>query len=315
MLPQVWKCKMPDDPIAQRWLAKLTRLNAATGRGACRGQAPHKPLLLLALLDLAEAGELPSPALTRSPGLVLRFRSYGTIAAGRWPTRLDARMPFYHLASQGFWQPFTAQRQPATGPESCAVCELHPEFFELLADAGFRLKARMVLVTGYFQPAERVALFESLGLPAGNLPAAERLLKEAVAAAKRKGRSARFAVRIVSEYRYTCALTGYRCFSGDGTSIVDAAHIEAWTKTQNDDLGNGLALSKNAHWMFDEGLWSADDRLRVIVNLRKFDEAGPAALRLAPLAGRPLHFDPAARLRPALEYLGRHRAHHGFGLR
>ena len=41
----------------------------------CRGKAPHKPLLLLCLLDLAEAGELAGRTFTRTAGLVLRFKS------------------------------------------------------------------------------------------------------------------------------------------------------------------------------------------------------------------------------------------------
>ena len=35
-------------------------------------------------------------------------------------------------------------------------------------------------------------------------------------------------------------------------SSVDAAHIESWATSENDDIQNGLALCKNAHWMFDE---------------------------------------------------------------
>jgi hypothetical protein len=46
---------MADDDIKRRWLGKLTRLNPATGHGVCQGKAPHKPLLLLALIDLAES--------------------------------------------------------------------------------------------------------------------------------------------------------------------------------------------------------------------------------------------------------------------
>jgi putative restriction endonuclease len=270
--------------------------------------------LLLSLIDLAEAGEITSRAFTRSPGLVLRFRSYGTIVAGRWPTRLDLKMPFFHLSRQGFWDALTAEMRSASSPESCAVCEMHPEFFDVLSDAGFRLKARMILVTKYFEPTERVALFEGLNLQAGRdgVPKAARVVKEAVEAAKRKGRSARFAVRVVAEYRYTCALTGYRCITGDGTTIVDAAHIEAWKTAQNDDLTNGLALSKNAHWFFDEGLWSVDRGLRVIVNPQRFTEHGPEALRLSAYAGRHLQFDPAAALRPAQQYFEQHRRHHGF---
>ena len=94
--------------------------------------------------------------------------------------------------------------------------------------------------------------------------------------------------------------------------MVDAAHIEQWARTQNDDLTNGLALSKTAHWMFDEGLWSADTDMRVIVNVRRFSENGPEPLRLSSFAGRHLQFDPSAKLRPSLEYLRNHRTHHGW---
>lgn len=59
-----------------------------------QGEAPHK-LLLLALIDLAETGELATRSVTRSPGLVLRFCTYGIIVANRCPTRLDIKMPFY----------------------------------------------------------------------------------------------------------------------------------------------------------------------------------------------------------------------------
>src|SRR6185369_8884301 len=99
----------------------------------------------------------------------------------------------------------------------------------------------------------------------------------------------------------TCALTGYRCLTSDGATIVDAAHIEPWATNQNDDPTNGLALSKNAHWMFDEGLWSADDNLRIIVARGHFTENGPDAITLGGFAGRHLQFDPAAKLRPQKE--------------
>lgn len=246
--------------------------------------------------------------------VVLRFRSYGSIVANRWPTRLDIKMPFFHLSTQGFWQPLDAEMRPAKSPESCVVCEMQPEFFVLMADADFRLKARLVLVTKYFTPTERIALFEGLGLQAGSVKGvkADNVVREAVEAAKSKGRNARFAVRIVAEYRYTCALTGYRCVTDDGAAVVDAAHIEQWARTQNDNLTNGLALSKTAHWMFDEGLWSADNDLRVIVNARRFCENGPEPLRLSSFIGRHLQFDPASKLRPSVEYLRNHRAHHGW---
>lgn len=296
------------DEQAKLWLGKFTKLNSASGRGDCRGKAPHKALLLLCLLDMVESGEHPSRAFTRSPGLVLRFRSYGSIVTDRWPTRLDIRLPFFYLSSQGFWEPLDAEMRMAKSMETCAVCEMSAGLFELLSDAGFRLKARMVLITKYFEPAEQAALFESLGIQhcESTVTSANRVLEEADESAKRKGRSARFAVKVCSEYRFTCALTGYRCITGDGATIVDAAHIEAWSETQNDDPQNGLALSKNAHWMFDEGLWSVDENWRVVVNAKGFTEHGPEALTLATYRGRHLQFDPASKLRPQIDYLRRH---------
>jgi len=47
-------------------------------------------------------------------------------------------------------------------------------------------------------------------------------------------------MRVVSEYRYRCALTGYCCMTSEGASIVDAAHIEPWAETQNYDLTTAL---------------------------------------------------------------------------
>lgn len=299
----------PHDTRSELWLGRLTKLRPAIGRGATRGPAPHKPLLLLCLLDMAERGELVAKSFTRTPGLVLRFRTYSTLFAERWPTRLELRLPFYHLSSQGFWQAFAADLRPAVGPDDCSLCELDAEFHALLADADFRLKARLVLISHYFEPIERVAFFETLGIeggPAGQ-GAANGVRAAALAAAKRKGRSAKFQVRIVDDYRHTCALTGYRCFTVDGSSIVDAAHIEGWAETQNDDLSNGLALSKNAHWMFDEGLWAVNDDLRVVVHPTRFTEAGPEAQQLRSYAGRHLQFDPSAALRPAVEQLAKHR--------
>ena len=104
----------------------------------------------------------------------------------------------------------------------------------------------------------------------------------------------------------------FRCLTTDGAAIVDAAHIEPFSETQNDDIGNGLALCKNAHWMFDEGLWSVRTDGRVVLAPQRFTENGPEGLRLQPYAGRLLQFAAGVTLRPEVEYFARHRTFHGF---
>lgn len=316
--------------LAKKWLGKLTRLNPASGRGQCRGKAPHKPLLLLCLLDMAEARKHAGRTFTRTAELVLRFKSYGALVSERWPTRLDLRMPFFYLRTQGFWEAFTLEMTPAQSPESCFMCEQHGEFFDLLADADFRLKARLLLVARYFEPRERVALLESMALYDCGLRIADlkhgkkrkaeilkaeidgqRLNEEAEETARKKGRSARFAVQVVSRYKFTCALTGLCCLTTDGAAIVDAAHIEPFAENQNDDIENGLALCKNAHWMFDEGLWSVRNDGRVVLSPQQFTENGPEGLRLQPYAGRLLQFAAGVMLRPKAEYYSLHREFHG----
>lgn len=98
--------------------------------------------------------------------------------------------------------------------------------------------------------------------------------------------------------------------TADGAAIVDAAHIEPFAENQNDDVENGLALCKNAHWMFDESLWSVRGDGRVKLSVQRFTENGPEGLRLQPFAERLLQFAPGETLRPKEDYFARHRAFH-----
>ncbi len=102
------------------------------------------------------------------------------------------------------------------------------------------------------------------------------------------------------------------CLTTDGAAIVDAAHIEPWAASENDDIQNGLGLCKNAHWMFDEGLWPVQADGRVVSAPYRFTESAPEGLRLQPYGGRLLQFAHGVALRQNPDYFGRHRAFHGF---
>src|SRR5947209_20016304 len=95
-------------------------------------------------------GRTAWPRIHSHGGLMLRFKSYGSLVADRWPTRLDMRMPFYYLSNQGFWRASTMENAAPRAPESCFLCEMDAEFFALLANPDFRLKARLLLVSRYF---------------------------------------------------------------------------------------------------------------------------------------------------------------------
>jgi putative restriction endonuclease len=291
-----------------RWLHKLGQLNP--NRSKAKGAAPHKPSLLLSLLDMAQDGELQQLELKRTPGLNVRFNAFSSLALPRWGGRVDLSYPFYYLKSQGFWQALDEVGRAAASVDATKSVRFDPEFLALMLDAEFRRCARIILVETYFPPEERVALYALLGVRSKS-PEFQKelhlLREDAAQFAVKQGRSARFAVQVVCAYQHTCALTGYRVITADGASGVEAAHIEPWASTRNDDILNGLALSHNAHWAFDRGLWSVDDHHNILIKDAQFQEWGPNEVRLAGYRGRKLHFAPAATLRPDVEYLRRHR--------
>lgn len=131
-------------------------------------------------------------------------------------------------------------------------------------------------------------------------------------AARERGREARFRLTVVPAYNYTCALTRYRLVTVDSGSIAEAAHIHQFADSRNNHPRNGIALCKNAHWMFDEGLWSLDDDYRVLIDPNRFDESGVNELLLSPKANARvlLPADPNYWLDKT--HLAWHRKHHGF---
>lgn len=293
------------------WLGKMTALNPAVHAGAGKGPeryAPHKPLLLLALPELADEGKLISDTVPFSPELVLRFNSYWHIVVARWTTKPNARMPFHHLGPQGFWTHLEKNGGSSPHRSLTEAIRLDRSFYAALKEAQFRREARAVLIQQYFPPLERIALLALAGLDdreAENIEAAVQ--EEALERARECARDARFRIRVVSGYVFTCALTGYSLTTVTGASIVDAAHIHERKSSNNDDPENGRALSKNAHWMFDEGLWSVDDNLHVVVSQSAFTDSSLDGFSLRQLQNRPLILHRSSTLRPRCDYLAWHR--------
>ncbi len=71
-----------------------------------KGVAPHKPLLLLIILEMVETGELATTSLPLTPSLAFRFNQFWGIVAHRRRQRPDVRLPFYRLKSDGLCEPF-----------------------------------------------------------------------------------------------------------------------------------------------------------------------------------------------------------------
>lgn len=295
---------------AELWLGKLRRLNPNISKYKGDGKArfaPHKPLLLLCVIDLAEAGELQSADLAKTPELRLRFDSYWRIVDLRWGGKPNLDLPFHYLKSQGFWIPRTNDGRVADGPDGTASVRLAAGFLEALHDREWRDMARRILVETWFPEVEQAALYVALGFTDAKVRRLGYRVKDDTGDYQAKGRDARFRVVVVTQYRFTCALTGYGLHTRRGGSIVEAAHIHQFSKSRNDNPDNGLALTRDAHWMFDEGLWTVDERSQVRVSREVFTEWGPEARWLKRHHGRPLTFLDGVQLRPASQHFAWHR--------
>jgi putative restriction endonuclease len=180
-------------------------------------------------------------------------------------------------------------------------------------DPSFRQEARRRIVATYFPSGEQVALYAALGMP---VPSSDELTavrqdQAAYKAQLSRGRDARFKVSVISGYHFTCALTGYRLIASKSTYVpLEAAHIHAHARKGPDSPDNGLALTPTAHDLFDAGLWTVDNHLRIHVAQSDIAESilpGGSHFKLSDLHGRPLSFAPQASLRPDPRHLAWHR--------
>jgi putative restriction endonuclease len=292
----------------EKWLKVISNLRVDR-KGTI---APHKPLLLLVLAELAEQGKLKSKILPLTGELVFRFLAYWTVVAERRPQRPDIHLPFYHMCSDGCWTPLDSEGRPTLERRRTVAANLDETFLGCLNDPDFRNEMRRLLIAKYFTDfAERTSLYQLVGMPVPPDPIVRedaRLYE----AARERGREARFRLTVVPAYNYTCALTHYRLVTVDSGSIAEAAHIHQFADSRNNHPRNGIALCKNAHWMFDEGLWSLDDDYRVLIDPNRFDESGVNELLLSPKANARVLLPADPNYWPDKTHLAWHRKHHGF---
>ena len=138
------------------------------GKESCFG-APHKPFLLLSVMDLAAQGQITENLITPSQELVETFNGYWRLVM---PPERTASMayPFFHLQSDGFWhlEPLPGRRVPktATTPSMAwlrrnfAGARLDEDLFVFLLDTVCREQLRMVLVHKYFDKEVRPRVAE-----------------------------------------------------------------------------------------------------------------------------------------------------------
>ena len=113
-------------------------------------------------------------------------------------------------------------------------------------------------------------------------------------------------IKIAEGCDHRCAFCGIRMFTGDGHTVVEAAHIIPWAISYNDDPRNGLALCRLCHWAFDEGLMGVTGRYTVLTS-RQLSQFPNLPGHLAPLTGRGIFLPAEDALAPDRDALAWHR--------
>jgi putative restriction endonuclease len=244
---------MPTENTWQQWLERLYNLRRDK-RGS--HERPHKPVLLLAILDLFDRGILSHNQVPFSPELIKTFERYFEVVAQE-DDQPSIENPFYHLSGDGFWQILTksnnrplyevgnASRPPVTRllRESYGRFD-HDLWSGIVTAAKSRRQLREALISRYF-PDHR----DQLEALAGRQNVPPPALAE-----DPPGRDVAFRHTILDIYDYRCAACGIRVRLRDNLSLVEAAHIIPFGVSRNDKPDNGLALCPNHHWAMDRFL-------------------------------------------------------------
>jgi putative restriction endonuclease len=280
--------------------------------------APHKPFLLLSVLDLIAQNGITSTLIEPSFDLAETFGRYWSRVM---PPEKSGNMayPFYYMQSEGFWElmplpgceeaiqqqisSMTRMRQVAAG------ARIDEELFLLMQDPKSREQLRLALIQTYFAPGIQAKLLEEGQVNQEAYAYSQELLKaENVPAEQTKPliRDQGFRKAIIRLYEHRCAICGVRMLTPEGHTIVEAAHIVPWSESYDDRPTNGLALCRLCHWSFDEGLMGVGKDYEVLISpVARSDRNNPGLFMT--LENRPIFTPDQRQYTPSQERLGWHR--------
>lgn len=265
------------------------------GKGADRHERPHKPVLLLTIVDLIAQGVATPDRIPWSVELRERFAAYFELVRSH-NDQCTPENPFFYLRQDGFWEPIRfgnggprpLEGTPTAGDAASGnvIAKLKNGLDRFVLSPVNRIALRLAIVSRYFPRlrAELLPLFVDGGLPAMERPRIEEAVEEG------HGRNPAFRRKILEIYDCQCTACGLRIKLPEVNDLtfVDAAHLIPFEIEPNDNPTNGIALCKNHHWAMDrfliapcpDGLWHVS---RILLGRRSKGEEELLALNGEPV--------------------------------
>jgi len=224
-------------------------------------ERPHKPVLLLTLLDLIESGKGIPNQFQLNDQLFSIWRAYFE-AVRKGNDQPTIENPLFFLSGDGVWRlipksgiPEPYQTKSGGGAPSrrwlkdnILYGQLDPDFFNIISSPVHLAQTRDAIISRFF-PEHRNILLKLSGANLEKQPGDENssTVKET------PERDSAFRKLILHLYDKRCTACGLRLIVDD-VIIVDAAHLIPWSQSHNDHPSNGITLCKNHHWAMDRNI-------------------------------------------------------------
>ena len=245
-------------------------------------EKPHKPILLLAVLDLIESGAICDNKIIPSQELREAFTAYFTIVR-QGNDQNSPYNPFYYLYSAGFW---SLAPKPAAAPKSWSSLQqvvshasIQPDLYALMCTPIQRELLREAIYSRYFAHHR-----EALRRVCAQQTQHDDAWSQAIAEEPLPGRDKAFRKLIIDVYDHRCAACGLR-LSIDNIVLVEAAHLIPWSESHDDNPRNGMALCRNHHYAMDRHLIAPTPDLNWKVS-RRLDDRRDGEAELVALNDR-----------------------------
>jgi putative restriction endonuclease len=273
--------------IAAKYFHDFAKLKVSKSHGI----APHKPILLLSVLQLIFNQNILTPQIYLNAELVAQFKSNWSLYVR---TSHDCRIsyPFYYMRSDKFWKLIPRNRLydiDQMGALSKSLNKLNEaiecaliadDLFLLAIDTKWNLMLQQVLLDAYFPATKQNSKDPNLFSRQILNGIEDKILLETAQNYRREIedlksehneeelflRGSLFKKAVPKIYDYACCISGMRIDAIVSVSMVDACHIVPFSESYNDTISNGIALCPNLHRAFDRGLIAVDNDYRVVVS-------------------------------------------------